>query len=50
MLEVHWPSGAVDKFGNLAADHYYAVLEGRGIVPAESIRPKLSVHSAGPRP
>jgi hypothetical protein len=38
-VEIHWPSGAVDRIGSLAADRFYAVLEGKGIVPAEQIRP-----------
>ena len=43
-VEIHWPSGAVDKIGSLAADRFYAVQEGHGIVPAESIRPQLTAH------
>ena len=38
-VEVHWPSGAVDTLTNLQADHFYAVREGAGVVPAEAIRP-----------
>ena len=38
-VEIHWPSGAVEKISALAADHFYSVLEGHGIVPAETIRP-----------
>ena len=38
-VEVRWPSGATDTLKNLAADTYYSVLEGKGIVPAEQIRP-----------
>jgi hypothetical protein len=38
-VEIHWPSGAVESISNLAADRFYSVLEGHGIVPAESIRP-----------
>lgn len=38
-VEVHWPSGKVDTMHNLAADHYYSVLEGTGIVPFARIRP-----------
>lgn len=44
-VEIHWPSGAVDKIGSLAADHFYAVEEGRGIVPFSEIRPVLRTHS-----
>jgi hypothetical protein len=46
-VEVHWPSGAVDRIGPLAADKFYAVLEGRGIVPADQIRPKLKTSPTG---
>lgn len=38
-VEIHWPSGAVDTVTDLAADQFYSVLEGHGIVPAEQIRP-----------
>jgi enediyne biosynthesis protein E4 len=38
-LEVRWPSGKVERFKNLAADRFYALLEGEGVVPAERIRP-----------
>jgi hypothetical protein len=38
-VEIRWPSGATDTIENLAADQFYSVLEGRGIVPAEQIRP-----------
>lgn len=40
-VEIRWPSGAVDHIGPLAADQFYSVLEGHGIVPADEIRPKL---------
>ena len=39
-LQIRWPSGKVDTFHDLAADKFYSVLEGQGIVPAESIRPR----------
>ena len=39
-IEIRWPSGKVDTFHDLAADKFYSVLEGQGIVPAESIRPR----------
>jgi hypothetical protein len=38
-LEVRWPSGALDTVKNLAADQFYGVLEGKGIVPLAEIRP-----------
>ncbi len=43
-VEIHWPSGTVDHIGSLPADHFYSVLEGHGIVPAQEIRPKLRTH------
>jgi hypothetical protein len=39
-VEIRWPSGAVDRIGNLDVDKFYAVLEGQGIVPADRIRPQ----------
>jgi len=44
-VEIHWPSGAVDSIHDLAADRFYSVLEGHGVVPAESIRPLPPMHS-----
>jgi len=44
-VEIRWPSGAVDKIGSLEADHFYSVLEGQGIVPAERIRPHMRSQS-----
>ncbi len=38
-LEIHWPSGKVETMQNLDADHFYSILEGEGVVPAEKIRP-----------
>src|SRR3984885_161580 len=38
-VEIHWPSGKVDALSDLAADQFYSVLEGQGIVAAEEIRP-----------
>ena len=38
-VEITWPSGKVEKLSNLAADKFYSVLEGQGIVPAEKVRP-----------
>ena len=39
-VEIRWPSGTVDRIGNLDVDKFYAVLEGQGIVPADRIRPQ----------
>ena len=47
-VEIHWPSGAVDHIGSLAADHFYSVLEGHGVVPPERIRPQRPAQSAEP--
>jgi enediyne biosynthesis protein E4 len=38
-VEIRWPSGKIEMLKNLDADKFYSVLEGRGIVPAEEIRP-----------
>ena len=38
-VEIHWPSGATDTLRDLASDQYYSVLEGKGVVPQEQIRP-----------
>lgn len=38
-VEIRWPSGATDMLKNLSADQLYSVLEGKGIVPAEQVRP-----------
>jgi hypothetical protein len=38
-VEIHWPSGKTETLGPLAADQFYSVLEGQGVVPAERIRP-----------
>jgi hypothetical protein len=38
-VEIDWPSGAVTRLQDLAADRFYSVLEGRGIVPPQEIRP-----------
>jgi enediyne biosynthesis protein E4 len=38
-VEFLWPSGKTEKIANLAADRFYSVLEGSGLVKAERIRP-----------
>ena len=35
-----WPSGATELVKNLPADQHYSILEGKGVVTAEEIRPK----------
>ena len=49
-LEIRWPSGAAEKLTNLEADRLYSVLEGQGIVPAESIRAKRLPGATQPKP
>jgi enediyne biosynthesis protein E4 len=39
-VEVRWPSGATDVLKDLPADQFYSVLEGKGGVPADEIRPR----------
>ena len=41
-VEIRWPSGATDTLKDLAADKFYAVLEGKGIVPPEQVRPSAA--------
>ena len=43
-VEVHWPSGKSETLTNLAADHFYSVVEGRGLVAAEQARPTPMKH------
>jgi hypothetical protein len=38
-VEVRWPSGKTEMLKDLEADHFYAVLEGSGVVSPERIRP-----------
>ena len=44
ILEVRWPSGVVDVVKNLSANKYYALLEGKGVVSPEQIRPASKAH------
>jgi hypothetical protein len=39
-IEIRWNSGKTETIKDVAADKFYAVLEGEGIVPFERIRPK----------
>jgi hypothetical protein len=43
-VEIRWPSGASDVIKNLEADKFYTILEGKGIVPFEEIRPTAPYH------
>ncbi len=38
-VEIRWPSGKVETLTNLAADKFYSVLEGQGVVSADKIHP-----------
>ena len=40
LVEIHWPSGAVDHLQELMPDRFYSVLEGKGVIPAEAVRPR----------
>ena len=40
-VEIRWNSGKVETIKDVAADKFYAILEGEGIVPFEKIRPKI---------
>jgi hypothetical protein len=39
-LEIRWPSGKVETIKDLAADKFYAVLEGSGVVDRSKIVPQ----------
>lgn len=43
-VEITWPSGEKETLKDLAVDHFYAVLEGQGVVPREKMRPKAMKH------
>ncbi len=43
-IEIRWPSGLVEKLTNLAADRFYNVLEGRGVVDPKVARPSPAKH------
>jgi enediyne biosynthesis protein E4 len=38
-VEVTWPSGKVDRMKNLAGDKFYFLLEGKGLVSPDKVRP-----------
>jgi hypothetical protein len=43
-VEIRWPSGLVENLTNLAADRFYNVLEGKGIVDPSVARPAPVKH------
>lgn len=38
-VKVLWPEGKTETIGHLPADHFYCILQGKGVVPCPSIRP-----------
>jgi hypothetical protein len=38
-IEIRWPSGKTEVIENVAADKFYAVTQGKGLVPFDSIKP-----------
>ena len=38
-VEIRWPSGTIDTLRNLAPDKFYAILEGKGLVDPQQVRP-----------
>lgn len=38
-LEIFWPTGKIETLTNLAADHFYDVKEGEGLVSLEQMKP-----------
>lgn len=43
-VTIHWPSGLVEDVPKVAVDHFHSILEGHGIVSAQSVRPPQSTH------
>ncbi|MGA7156517.1 MAG: CRTAC1 family protein [Acidobacteriaceae bacterium] len=43
-VEITWPSGEKEMLKDLAADHFYCVLEGQGVVPRAKILPGSAKH------
>lgn len=41
-LEILWPAGETETIASLSADKFYCIEEGRGVVPAETVRPAES--------
>ena len=40
LVEIRWPSGKTELIKDLAADKFYAIKEGSGVVERDNIRPK----------
>jgi enediyne biosynthesis protein E4 len=47
-VTVRWPSGKEETVKDLAADKFYSIEEGHGIVPSGQARPGVQVHSDHP--
>jgi hypothetical protein len=43
-VEIHWPSGKVETLKNIAADHFYSLVEGQRIVPRDQGGPAPPKH------
>jgi hypothetical protein len=43
-LEIRWPGGSSEVIKDLAADRFYAILEGKGIVAPDEVRPRKAGH------
>ena len=41
LIEIRWNSGKIETLKDVAADKFYSVLEGKGIVPFKNIRPTV---------
>jgi len=39
-LEISWPSGTIESFTNLAADRFYKIKEGTGVISSEAAKGK----------
>jgi len=40
-IEIRWNSGKIETIKDVAADKFYGILEGEGLVPFEKVRPKM---------
>jgi hypothetical protein len=43
VIEIRWPSGKTELLKGLAADKFYSILEGQGVVSTERLRPVSKV-------
>ena len=47
-VQIHWPSGLVEDLSNIAPDHHYSIIEGKGVVPQDQAKPQPIKLSAAP--